>query len=293
MSDDLSDFSLMDLFRTEAETNTALISNGLLALEEGAGRNSALIEPLMRAAHSLKGAARIVGLDAAVTVAHAMEDCFVAVQEGKCRLDPKGVDVMLRAVDLLSTISQQEEDRFIHWYIENEATIDAIVAEIHAIMTAVPLPPLPAPASTGVEQTAASHVIEPEENVADEVAVARAEETFFDKPPSFAPEKPATAVVSAVETTPIPAEAEQPDRVVRVTAESLTRLMSLAGESLVQSRQLRPFVQLAARAQDSTIRAPDHTPGSSRPPQRSRSRSPRSDSGERVLAVARGQGRGI
>ena len=32
----------------------------------------------MRAAHSLKGAARIVGLDAAVRVAHAMEDCFVA-----------------------------------------------------------------------------------------------------------------------------------------------------------------------------------------------------------------------
>jgi two-component system sensor histidine kinase and response regulator WspE len=35
---------------------------------------------------------------------------------------------------------------------------------------------------------------------------------------------------------------EGQDRVVRVTAESLTRLMSLAGESLVQSRQLRPYV---------------------------------------------------
>ena len=36
----------------------------------------------MRAAHSLKGAARIVGLDVGVRVAHAMEDCFVAAQRG-------------------------------------------------------------------------------------------------------------------------------------------------------------------------------------------------------------------
>ena len=36
----------------------------------------------MRAAHSLKGAARIVGLTVGVRVAHAMEDCFVAAQQG-------------------------------------------------------------------------------------------------------------------------------------------------------------------------------------------------------------------
>jgi two-component system sensor histidine kinase and response regulator WspE len=59
---------------------------------------------------------------------------------------------------------------------------------------------------------------------------------------------------------------DQADRVVRVTAESLTRLMSLAGESLVQSRQLRPFVDslLALKRQHSallgTIQAlQDHT----------------------------------
>src|SRR5699024_2905919 len=35
--------------------------------------------------------------------------------------------------------------------------------------------------------------------------------------------------------------ADSPTRVVRVSAESLTRLMGLAGESLVQARQLRPL----------------------------------------------------
>ncbi|NCA10980.1 response regulator [bacterium] len=43
---------------------------------------------------------------------------------------------------------------------------------------------------------------------------------------------------------------DQADRVVRVSADSLTRLVGLAGESLVETRQLRPFVDalLALRA---------------------------------------------
>jgi two-component system sensor histidine kinase and response regulator WspE len=43
--------------------------------------------------------------------------------------------------------------------------------------------------------------------------------------------------------TSAPAAPEAPGRVVRVSAESLSRLMGLAGESLVQARQLRPFVE--------------------------------------------------
>ena len=82
MSGDLSGFSMMELFRMEAESHTATLSAGLVSLE-GTSAAPEVIEPLMRAAHSLKGAARIVGLDAAVRVAHAMEDCFVAAQKGK------------------------------------------------------------------------------------------------------------------------------------------------------------------------------------------------------------------
>ena len=95
MSGDLSGFSMMELFRMEAESHTATLSAGLVALE-GARAAPEVIEPLMRAAHSLKGAARIVGLDAAVRVAHAMEDCFVAAQKGKLVLQPAHVDILLK-----------------------------------------------------------------------------------------------------------------------------------------------------------------------------------------------------
>ena len=216
MSDDLSGFSLLDLFRSEAETNLATISSGLLALEGVSTPRPESIEPLMRAAHSLKGAARIVGLDAAVGVSHAMEDCLVAVQEGRCRLFPRHVDILLRAVDLLNVISKLPEGRFIGWSIDHEADLSEMVASIQGIMAdqAEVDPP-----------TAVEKVPEPP--------------AVRELPPGPPPEPPAARVV---ETPAVPPIEDGSDRVVRVTAESLTRLMSLAGESLVQSRQLRPFI---------------------------------------------------
>ena len=64
----------------------------------------------MRAAHSIKGAARVVGVDPAVRVAHVMEDCFVAAQKGAIELSPGDVDVLLRGVDLLGKISAATRD---------------------------------------------------------------------------------------------------------------------------------------------------------------------------------------
>ena len=70
MADDLSGFSMLELFRLEAESQTAVLSAGVLAIEE-LERSPQTVESMMRAAHSLKGAARIVGLDPAVRVAHS------------------------------------------------------------------------------------------------------------------------------------------------------------------------------------------------------------------------------
>ena len=58
----------------------------------------------MRAGTGL-GAARIVGLEAAVRIAQALEDNFVAAQRGEYPIRPGDVDVMLSAVDLLARVS--------------------------------------------------------------------------------------------------------------------------------------------------------------------------------------------
>ena len=83
-----------------------------------------MIDPLMRAAHSLKGAARIVGLEPIVRVAHAMEDCFVEAQRGKLVLRPEHVDVLLHGVDLLGQVAQLDEVENGAWQIEHAGEID-------------------------------------------------------------------------------------------------------------------------------------------------------------------------
>ena len=107
-AEDLSQLSMLELFRLEAESQVQVLTAGLLALE----RNPAAAEQLeacMRAAHSLKGAARIVGLSVGVGVAHTMEDCFVAAQRGRITLRQKPIDLLLRGVDLLARIAKTPE----------------------------------------------------------------------------------------------------------------------------------------------------------------------------------------
>lgn len=98
--DDLSHLSLLELFREEAQTQTRVLSDGLLALEHRPTDASEL-EACMRAAHSLKGAARIIGLQVGVNIAHVMEECFVAAQRGALTLSTAHIDELLRGVDLL------------------------------------------------------------------------------------------------------------------------------------------------------------------------------------------------
>ncbi|WP_432261133.1 hybrid sensor histidine kinase/response regulator [Cupriavidus sp. TMH.W2] len=98
----LRDASLLELFALEADSQVEILNAGLLALERNPGAPEQL-EACMRAAHSLKGAARIVGLDGGVRVAHAMEDCLVAAQGGMA-LTAAHIDALLQGTDLLLRI---------------------------------------------------------------------------------------------------------------------------------------------------------------------------------------------
>src|SRR5689334_8297005 len=100
----MRDASLLELFSLEAEAQTQVLSAGLLALERDPTLADQL-ESCMRAAHSLKGAARIVGVDAGVSVAHVMEDCLVSAQEGRLLLRPEHIDALLQGTDLLMRIA--------------------------------------------------------------------------------------------------------------------------------------------------------------------------------------------
>jgi len=124
--DDLSSFSMLELFRVEAESQTAILTAGLLDLEKN-GAEALQLETLMRAAHSLKGAARIVNLPVAVKVAHAMEDCFVAAQKDVLKLGKPEIDELLRGVDLLLQISKRTEADVTAWEAEHAQELTAFL----------------------------------------------------------------------------------------------------------------------------------------------------------------------
>ncbi|MBG7620635.1 hybrid sensor histidine kinase/response regulator [Herbaspirillum sp. AP02] len=215
---DLSQMSMLDLFRFEAESQIAQLNASLLALELQPTAAEHL-EACMRAGHSLKGAARIVGLETAVKVAHVLEDCFVLAQQGKLILEKKHIDVLLRGADLLGRIASPPDGDEAWADHAGNGEVQAFLLALPAVMNggeALPWPaaaPPPAPAPL---------VVPAAEPVTPMVAPVLA--------PEAAPVAPATAA-------PPPASA----RAVRVSAESLDHLLSLTGESLVESRRLKSF----------------------------------------------------
>ena len=241
MADDLSGFSMLELFRLEAESQTAVLSAGVLAIEE-LERSPQTVESMMRAAHSLKGAARIVGLDPAVRVAHSLEDVFVAAGKGTFRVQPRPADRLLGGVDFLSSISKADDalEPTSDW----AARAEQLVAEL-TTMLAEQESPVPAAA-----EAPAAKVVALIPSGTPQTATPATPQTVSQPQPQPQP-LPLPSAAAAVPAAP-PRGGEQADRVVRVSADSLTRLVGLAGESLVETRQLRPFVDalLQLRASD-------------------------------------------
>ncbi|MEO8337033.1 MAG: chemotaxis protein CheW, partial [bacterium] len=128
----IDDFSLTELFRVEARSQVARLTDGLIALEEGVSPEQ--LEELMRAAHSLKGAARIVGHASAVRVAHELEECFVSAQEGRLTLTPERIDILLRGVDVLAATTVSEPDG--ETSPAAEIVLDAAVDALRTLATA-------------------------------------------------------------------------------------------------------------------------------------------------------------
>jgi two-component system sensor histidine kinase and response regulator WspE len=264
--DDLSSLSMLDLFRVEAENQTAILTSGLLEIERG-GSGAQQLETLMRAAHSLKGAARIVNIQLVVRVAHAMEDCFVAAQQGKLQLGQPEIDVLLRGVDLLLNLAKRadastsspspHEDAEVNQFLNSLANVLQPAQSLEEKRKRPETshrshgdkkhakPAIPAAPSEAKEAgVTAAPVITVEPQAYQPTAAVW--------PPQKAADESSTALARTKPGSDGQAQAaalrkDEPERVVRLTADSLNRLLGLAGESLVESRWLRPFAESLQR----------------------------------------------
>ncbi|MFC1745112.1 response regulator [Candidatus Riflebacteria bacterium] len=243
---------MLDLFRVEVETHTGTLSEAMLELEENP-RAADQLEAAMRAAHSIKGAARVVNVHMAVKIAHAIEDVFVAAQSGKVSLIPGDFDVLLKGLDTLSNLGKVSEADLTHWQEEKGAEIEELIKATKAILTKTPeergdtkVPDIAAP-DTEVKAAVVK--------VAEDKIVAKKDiDTKVVQAEPIQPSPKETEAIGKLsgfdkrhsDRDPHKGQAEK-GHFVRVTSENLNTLMGLAGEYIVEARWLRPFADCLQR----------------------------------------------
>ena len=97
----------------EAKGYLERIASGLLILES-APDDQAAIDAIFREAHTMKGAAGMVGMMRVSRLAHRLEDLLVELRDKKRRATPELTDAMLLVVDglgrLIASASGTEQD---------------------------------------------------------------------------------------------------------------------------------------------------------------------------------------
>lgn len=195
---------MLEMFHTEAQERIEALTTHIMALEDNPADAKSL-ESLMRAAHSIKGAARMIDLKPVSDLAHVLEDYFVAAQEGELEVNSEAADILLAAVDGLANLSFEREDDA-GKYIQKLAGLRL--------------------GADGGDSADAAVAVESSAGDLKKAAVENAKEA---------------KVESAQAADSVQVKTQQDTQVVRVAAHNISRIMGLAGETVVQSQGLEPL----------------------------------------------------
>jgi two-component system sensor histidine kinase and response regulator WspE len=166
------------------------------------------------------------------------------------------VDVLLACVDLLETLAEAAGEGLAAWLADHHREVAGLAERLDravreggqaqpADQDAAP-PPGGGPVAAGPSTSAVATVAPAAEDFPGGAAGARAAEDVRKgsadaSARGSAPASPAATLDSTAGPRPTSQAGAADESVVRVTARSLTRLLGLAGESLVESRWLQPF----------------------------------------------------
>ena len=260
-----TDPALVSLFCNEVRMQLEVLNPNVLRLE-AEGFRPDILAALMRAAHSLKGAGRMVHIDLAVCLAHELENYFVVIQKTQDQPDAIGCDILFQSLDALDAIATRLH-HFPNDPLDQEAPIVLNCVRAIANLAEAPSPPpqpiilteksisistssIPTSSATRRserEPTARSIDMSVVDAIVDPIA-----STIVDPIANPVVNSIANPVVNPVVSTI--AQAENPsiheplntvlggdERTVRLSRENLSRLMGLVGESLTEATWLDPF----------------------------------------------------
>lgn len=131
----MADNDLLNIFWEEVSEYLGSLNEGLLQVEMVDGKEQhALLTEMNRYAHSMKGAARAVGMGFIERTAHFMEELFHAALEDKVTLTPEIADSVYDGLDLIQNVVDGVEN--------NEEVVNEVLANleknVNAILSAEP-----------------------------------------------------------------------------------------------------------------------------------------------------------
>lgn len=98
---------IISSFKTEVAEHIQTLNDGILAIEKGLDdreKRKETLDNVFRAAHSLKGAARAIGVSAIEQLAHALEDILGAMQREAVTLSPGLFSACYQAIDAVGMV---------------------------------------------------------------------------------------------------------------------------------------------------------------------------------------------
>ena len=100
-SSEATPLPLLELFVSDTRDHAAVLKRGLVELAEDASQQPALLPGLLLAAHSIRGAAKIVGFEPAALVAEAVEATLHEAERSGTSIHPILSQPLLGAVESL------------------------------------------------------------------------------------------------------------------------------------------------------------------------------------------------
>ena len=186
------DASMKAIFMEEVGNQLASLSDTLVELEDDFS-NPQKLEKLMRASHSLKGAARVVGLGDIVSFMHQMENCFSAAQNAKIAISSDSLDSLLDCADFIGDL------RDCGFETMNRSRFGELMGQLR------------------------------------EIEAGRTPKRWPNRPPARQPAQK---------------KAGRNDSFIRVSEKSLSALMELAAEILIENRRVELYRESAASMKD-------------------------------------------
>jgi two-component system, chemotaxis family, sensor kinase CheA len=157
--DNFQDTELLTEFVAESLQGLGSVEQDLMSLENDGGEDTALVNRIFRAVHSIKGTGSYMGLDNLVRLSHLAETLLDQIRSGQRRASPEVTDAILAAVDDLVGMLNATDVGKSYDCQSSMAKLNAILGLPSAEKSASPKPSSLPETSTKPTESASNHEV--------------------------------------------------------------------------------------------------------------------------------------